>query len=155
MAWIRAMGASSNKFTIYDNGVMVSLDNPGNYKTNNSSVDSRLINATISSSVITFSPTSGKWYAVGINSAIDLTSYTKLHIVGTATGTSDITYCVGNSKNIIGSDIIASGTFLYNTDLTPTEYILDISSITGSKFIYFYTHMSGGAGGTVTKIWLD
>lgn len=157
MAFVRCSGGnnSKRKYIIFKDGVTVAFDNPGTYKTNNSTVDGRLISGTISSSAISFAPTSGKWYAIGISNAIDLTNYSELHIKGGGWGISNVYYCIGNSKNITGADIIYSALFIQNTHLSPLEYVVDLSSIAGSKYIYVYTDMAGGSGGVVNEIWLE
>lgn len=107
------------------------------------------IAAQLESSDVNMTASNGLWCAFGTYNKIDLTDYSLLKILATATGSVNAAMGVGQSKEIVGD---YTNQTVINSASTPTEFVLDVSALSGEYYIAFWNYSS-----TVKlyKIWLE
>lgn len=149
MAWVRCGGTPSNtdKLVIYKNGEQFrSLESPGSYTYPGDSV----IGATFLSDHISIVSGNNNVSIVGIVVPIDVTDYSAIHIVSrTNLGAVGLTLYVNNSKST-ANYLTRTNT---GTNNNYHETVLDISSLSGNKYIFVATDQYN-MDGDVKEIWL-
>ena len=91
------------------------------------------------------------WGEIGISSAIDLSDYStlKVHL-------KKIDGAAGTAKIQVGTTALGDNTATKNVTLTAgTTTSLDISSITGSKYISLYARSDTNTYGNIIKVYFD
>lgn len=91
------------------------------------------------------------WGEIGISSAIDLSDYSTLKVHLNKIDNAD-----GTAKIQVGTTALGDNTATKNVTLTAgTTTSLDISSITGSKYISLYAQSDTGTYGNMIKAYFD
>lgn len=91
------------------------------------------------------------WGEIGISSAIDLSDYSTLKVRLNKIDSAD-----GTAKIQVGTTALGDNTATKNVTLTAgTTTSLDISSITGSKYISLYAQSNTGTYGNMIKAYFD
>ena len=91
------------------------------------------------------------WGEIGISSAIDLSDYSTLKVRLKKINGAD-----GTAKIQVGTTALGDNTKTKNVTLTAgTTTSLDISSITGSKYISLYAQSNTGTYGNIIRVYFD
>ena len=141
------------ELVLFNNGVV------SGYAWNSSNFDSGYGDAKVSNGLIyLYGYTGGDdislqsgWGEIGISSAIDLSDYSTLKVRLNKIDSAD-----GTAKIQVGTTALGDNTATKNVTLTAgTTTSLDISSITGSKYISLYAESNAGSYGNIIKAYFD
>ena len=100
--------------------------------------------------------TAEKYNRVGVGTinAIDLTNYSKLHIIYESSGEvggNGSTLRAGKDKSMNNLIVLVT----MNTTTAPTEAEVDISNYNGMYYLHTQVYYSSGLWGRIHKIWLE
>lgn len=143
-------GQDVNKLMIYKDGTQyISLESPGSYFATGETI----VPATFTSNKISMVGSNSTSVTVGTVTSIDVTDYVAIHIKCKRNSGLNIGcfLAIGSTKNITNFDARVT---CVNATTDLSEYVLDISSLTGNKYVYI-AESAYNMDVEITELWLS
>ena len=134
---------------IYDNGSWgVPYANPGSYRCSGRTP----LGATLNPTNITVTSTSSTPALIGTANKIDVTNYSMLKVLARAVTSTTAVY-VNTGLDVFNPNPIAE--VLVPAGAAETEYVVDLTNVTGEVYVSLYANDYPGRTIIVSKIWLE